>query len=159
MASVRLHHPTFASCNYAVELLFQPMPSDARACFACSQPDKPLVHKYKTLHLRLDSNGDVFVAPGILKLLKKVPTMAGFQIVDGRNAPPQKIGAIELPPTNTIFAERQFYIPGRSLAKSVDAMRKPFQPMVESIREKIDRAATKEKMKKSSTFILGRRKD
>lgn len=157
MASVRLHHPLFASCNYVVELHWQKSDS-SDACNACSQPDMPMVHEYKSLHLRLDENGDVFVADGILKLLQRVPGMAGLEVVPGRNAPPQFVGAIELPTQHIVNANKEFYVPGRTKYQARDRMQKPFQPLVDKVLEKIDRKKTAEKAEKSKTFIMGRRK-
>ena len=157
--SVRLHHPTLASCTYAVELAFQPMPAlYSRACNACSRPNAPLVHQYKTIHLRLDAAGDVFVAPGIAELLKKVPTMAGLSVVPGRNAPPQTVGAVDQKESLIVLAGREFYVPTSTKHDAIDRMRRPFQPIVEAIREKKDRVATAAKAERSSTFILGKRR-
>ena len=132
-------------------------PKHVRSCNGCSQPDKPVVHQYKTIHLRLDSSGDTFVSQEIAELLRKVPTMAGLQVVPGLNAPPQAIGAVEPGPNSVILAGREFYIPASTKNDAVARMRKPFQPYVEAVREEIDRAATAKKMEKAKTFIFGKR--
>lgn len=163
-ASVRLHHPLLKSSSgsritYAVELVSKPMPAEhTRSCNACSQPDNPVVHRYKTIHLRLDENGDTFVSDGILELLRTVPTMAGLQVVPGRNAPPQTIGALEQPQQQIILANGQgHYVPEVPTTDAVVRMRKPFQPLVEAIREQLDRKATAERMKKATTFVIRRK--
>lgn len=163
--SVRLHHPQFRSSadsrlTYAVELADKPMPAGhSRACNACSQPERPVVHSFKTIHLRLDENGDTFVSPDILALLRTVPTMAGLEVVPGTQAaPPQNIGAVEQPKQEIILPTGGHYVPGRSKEDATVRMRKPYQPLVEAIREKLDREATAARMERSSTFIFGRRK-
>ena len=158
MTSVRLHHPTFASCNYVVELPWQPS-AQVDPCNACSQKDRPLVHQYKALHLRLDENGDVFVADGIFRLLQRVPLMAGFEVVAGRNAPPQFVGAIELPTQRIVNANEEFYVPGRTKYQARDRMQKPFQPIVEKLLEAVDRKATAKTAEKRTIFTLGKRKE
>jgi len=146
----------FASCNYVVEL-DKPMVG-RRACNACSRKDNPVVHAKKSLHLRLDQHGDVFVADGILKLLKTVPAMAGLEVVDGRNPPPQFVGAVELPTSEIINANERFYVPGRTKYDAAARMHKPFEPVVNNILERIDRKLTAKKMEKSSMFIFGKRR-
>jgi hypothetical protein len=165
MSSVRLHHPLLKSSagariTYAVELMAKPMPAKhTRSCNACSQPGRPVVHKYKTIHLRMDENGDTFVSDGILELLRTVPTTAGLEVVPGRNAPPQAIGAVEQPQQEIILANGQgHYVPEVRETDAVVRMRKPFQPFVEAVREQLDRTATAERMKKAKMFIISRRK-
>ena len=145
--------------TYAVELAWLPGP--ARACNACSQPGAPQVHAHKTIHLRLDENGDTFVAPGILELLRRVPGMAGLEVVPGTQAaPPQFVGAVESPKQEIIMPNgSSHYVPGKSPAEAVELMRRPFQPYVEAVREKQDRAVTAARMEKRTLFIMGRRKD
>lgn len=158
MASVKLHHPSFTNVNYVVELAWLPNAS-TDACNACSQPERPMHHQYKSLHLRLDGAGDVFVAEGILELLRKVPDMAGLQIVEGRNAPPQFVGAIELSTQDIVNANERFYVPGRTKYEARDKMQEPYQPIVNQILENIDRQVTAKKAEKSTTFIFGKRRD
>lgn len=162
--SVRVHHPTFKSApgsrlTYVVELATQPMPlGHTRACYACSQPDKPVVHQFKSIHLRLDENGDTFVSPGIVELLRTVPMMAGLKVIPGRNAPPQLVGAVEQAKQEIILPTGVHYVPTVSKENAVERMRRPFEPVVEAIQEKQDRIATAAKAERSSTFILGRRR-
>lgn len=155
MTSIRLHHPMFSSCNYVVELPWQPtQPGYSDACNACSQKDRPLVHKFKALHLRLDQNGDVFVADGIYQLLQRVPEMAGLQRVEGGNAPPQFVGAIELPTQRIVNAEREFYVPGRTKYEARDNMQKPFRGLLDKLQEAVDRKATLERAAKRTIHII-----
>lgn len=150
--SVRLHHPTFASCNYVVELAQKyESPYD---CFSCKQ-----VHLHKAIHLHLDANGDVFVAEGILELLRTVPTMAGLEVVPGRNAPGQVIGAVEQPKQHIILPTGTKYVPGWNKYEAAERMQKLFEPIVEQHLERVDRVATKVLAEKKRTFILGRRRD
>ena len=153
--SVRLHHPLFASCNYVVELA-QPMPPGARPCFACSRKDAPITHMNKAIHLRLDSNGDVFVAEGIYELLRKVPTMAGLEVVPGRNPPPQVVGALEQPTQYLILPHGQRYVPGWNKYQAEQRMQKPFEPVAEMIQESVDRKVTAARAEKRTIYIMGR---
>ncbi len=151
MTSVRLHHPLYASCTYVVELQNKyPVP---KACPSCKE-----VHVHKAIHLRLDSQGDVFVAEGILELLRKVPTMAGLEVVPGRNAPAQTIGAIAQPTQYIILPNGTKYTPGWNKYKAGERMQKPFEPWAEALAERFDRIAVAARAEKASTFILGRRK-
>lgn len=156
--SVRLHHPAYANVNYVVELP-QEMPLEARACNACSQPDRPVVHRFKSIHLRLDSNGDVFVAPGILELLRQVPGMAGLEVSNTLdNAPNQRVGAVEMPTQEVMLADRRFYVPGRTQQEAERKVQKPFKDILEPLLERYDRKVTAEQAEKKSTFIFGKRK-
>jgi hypothetical protein len=153
MASVRLHHPRLASCTYVVELP-QSMPeAHSRECFTCKQ-----VHARKALHLRLDDRGDVFVAEGILALLRTVPTMGGLEVHDGRNAPPQFVGALELPTQHIILPHGEKYVPGFNKYEAGERMQRPFQPLADAMAEWKDRNETAKRAEKATTFILGRRK-
>ena len=158
--SVRLHHPQFANVNYVVELPSKEMPADARACNACSRPDDPVVHRFKSIHLRLDGEGNVFVARGIYELLLREAGLAGMQVVEGRNAPPQFVGAIEQPTEEIILSSGdRFYVPGRTKYEARDRTMKPFQPFVEAAQEDLDRIKTAETAEKKKTFIFGKRKN
>lgn len=157
MASIRLHHPLFTNCNYVVELA-QPMPPGARPCFACSRKDAPLTHKNKAIHLRLDHNGDVFVAPGILELLRTVPTMAGLEVVPGRNAPAQIVGAVEQLTQRIVYPNGEKYVPGWNQYEAEQRMQRPFEPVAEKIQEAADRQRTAALAQKRRRFIMGRGK-
>jgi hypothetical protein len=158
VTSIRLHHPTFASCNYVVELS-QPMPpAHTRTCFACSRKDAPVTHRNKAIHLRLDQNGDTFVAPGILALLRTVPTMAGLEVAPGRNAPAQIVGAVEQPKQLVILPNGTRYVPGWNKYQAEKRMQDPFEPVVNEYLERVDRATTKLLAEKRSIYIMGRRK-
>ena len=127
-------------------------------CNACSQPDRPLVHTHKALHLRLDEHGDVFVAEGIFKLLQRVPLMAGLEVVEGRNAPPQFVGAIELPTQRIVNATKEFYVPGRNKYEARDRMQRPFQPLLEAAELVQDKKKTAALAEKRTIYIMGKRK-
>lgn len=136
--SIRLHHPTLASCNYVVE-----MPQRYPTPYEC--PSCRLTHIHKAIHLRLDEHGDVFVAEGIYELLQTVG-LAGMEFANVvHDAPPQVIGAVELPKTETITSNghKRFWVPGRTKYESRDLMLKPFQPLFDAIAEIRDRARRK----------------
>lgn len=161
MASIRLHHPRYKSrdgvnITYAVELPWIQMPYNIRQCNACSQPETPLYHKFKTIHLRLDSNGDTFVAPGILELLRKVPGMAELEVMPSTGAPKQFVGALEQGPQQIILPDRNHYVPRVTKDDATVRMRRPWQPVVERIREKQDRQKTAALAEKRTIYIMGR---
>ena len=152
--SIRLHHPTFASINYVVE-----MPQRYPTPYQC--PSCRTTHTHKAIHLRLDEHGDVFVAQGIYELLQTVG-LAGMEFANVvENAPPQFVGAVEQlrRETYTSNGHKRFWVPGRTKYESRDLMRKPFIPILDAVAEKVDRKATAEKAKKRRLFILGRRND
>lgn len=134
------------------------MPVEARPCFACSRQDAPVTHKYKAIHLRLDHGGDVFVSEGIYQTLLTVPTMAGLEVVPGRNAPSQIIGAVEQPTQRIVFPNGEKYVPGWNKYQAEQRMQRPLEPIAEKIQEMVDRKATAALAQKRSLFIMGRRK-
>lgn len=155
--SVRLHHPTFASCNYVVELP-QAILAGAKVCPTCSRPDKPVKHEQKALHLQLDANGDCFVSEGVLETLRQVPTMAGLEVVSAvTNAPPQFVGAVEQPRQEVITATNlRTWTPGRTRQESERIAQAPFLPTLTAIAEMYDRRLTAVRAEKQSTFALGK---
>lgn len=154
--SVRLHHPTFASCNYVVELP-QALLAGAKLCPTCSRPDKPVSHEQKALHLVLDSNGDCFIDPAVLVTLRQVPTMAGLVVVgDVTNAPPVRIGAVEGPRQEVITATTREWVPGRTQQESERIAQAPFIPALAALAEMYDRRLTARKADKQTTFVLGK---
>lgn len=129
MAGVKLHHPTLFSCMYVVEL---PQPfanGQPKACPTCSKP-----HAAKSLHLRLDSNGDVFVTPGVLETLRGV-FLAGLEIANEvEKPPPFSLGAVDAPKLyiveqrlNTSLTAAPKYKPGATKYENAERMRKTFQ--------------------------------
>jgi hypothetical protein len=131
-------------CNYVVELP-QPYP-EPYDCPSCR-----ITHPNKAIHLRLNSNGDVFVSEGILALLQQVG-LAGMEVANQvNNAPPQIVGAVEVPTLETRIADRRFYVPGRTRAESERIAQAPLMPALEQIAEKVDR----KRSTKLSRFFLG----
>ena len=156
-AGVRLHHPHFASCTFVVELpKLYPEPYDCPSC--------KMTHLYKSIHLRLDANGDVLVNKGVYQTLLQV-NLAGMQMMNEvREPPPLYVGAVEQPKYETQTAplngqNQRFYLPGSTKYESQDRMQKPFKPLLEKIAEVIDRKETAAKAEKRSIHVLnGRRK-
>jgi hypothetical protein len=120
----------FASCNYVVEMPQKyPVPHECPTCRTN--------HIYKSIHLRLDEHGDVFVHPGIYELLKTVG-LAGMEFANEvDNAPPQIIGAVEIVKKETITANghRRFWVPGRTKYESRDIMQKAFRRLLNQRRD------------------------
>lgn len=160
MASIRLRHPTFRNCNYVVELS-TPMHNPAgKFCPKCNRgrrPDDPIIHKQKSIHLDLDSEGYCFVAEGILKLLRTVPTMAGLEVVNETfNAPGQMVGAVAAPQQETVIPGRQpFYIPEKTKWEA-DRLVTSFwaKQLLLPIVERWDRKQTAKRAEKRTIFKL-----
>jgi hypothetical protein len=65
MAGVRLHHANLRNTNVVFELPDRPYPGGPFLCSTCSK-----AHVNKAVHLRLDNDGDVFVAEEALENLR-----------------------------------------------------------------------------------------
>ncbi len=153
-AGVRLHHPTFVSCNFVVEL--QTLYDDPNG-YDC--PTCKLNHRNKAIHLRLDSNGDVIVAEGVYEKLLTVG-LAGMEAVNQiAKPPPMNVGAVDIPTQEIKLGDRRFYVPGRTKYESSAITEKPLRELIDPLVEKWDRKVTAERAKKKRSFILGRRKD
>lgn len=153
MAGVRLHHPTFASCTLVVELPTPyPRPHD---CASCGR-----AHERKAIHLRLDSAGDVIVAPEVLEKGRAQFTIAGFEIANAVSVPPPLfLGAVEQPKFETVEVKlngngQRFYRPGSNRYENRDRIYKPFQPIVDRELERRDRIATAETAKRRTIVPL-----
>jgi hypothetical protein len=154
--SIRLHHPHFASCNYVVELQ-QPLLAGPKLCPTCSSKEKPVTHATKTLHLRLDANGDGFLHPDLLPALRTVPTMAGLEVVgDVDNAPGQLVGAVTGPREEVITATSREWVPGRTQQESERIAQAPFIPALTALAEMYDRRLTAAEAEHKRTFTLGK---
>lgn len=158
--SVRLRHPSFRNCNYVVELS-TPMHNPAgKFCPKCNRgrdPLDPIIHKNKSIHLDLDSEGYCFIHPDILPLLRTVPTMAGLEVVNETfNAPAQMVGAVAAPQQETVIPGRQaFYIPEKTKWEA-DRLVTSFwvRQLLEPIVERYDRRVTAKRAEKRSIFKL-----
>lgn len=166
MPGVRLHHPTFASCTYVVELpnRWAAKGSDTRANRPCNECQRP--HARKALHLRLDNSGSVIVSRSVYETLRQVPQMAGLDVTNEvASPPPLALGAVESPthlvveqPLNADHRRPDIYIPGQNRYQGRDRIYAPFQPVIDGWLEQHDRAETKAKANKRSIFALGRSK-
>lgn len=158
--SVRLRHPTLRNCNYVVELA-TPMHNPAgKFCPKCNRgrdPRDPIIHKNKSIHLDLDSEGYCFVTPEILALLRGVPTTAGLEVVNETfNAPAQMVGAVAAPQQETVIGDRPaFYIPEKTKWEA-DRLVTSFwaRQLLEPIVERYDRIVTAKRAEKRSIFKL-----
>lgn len=122
MAGIRLHHPTFRAAAGGTLTLVVELPQPYPRPYAC--PDCGKTHDRKAVHLRLDSNGDVIVAPAIFTRLQEV-FLAGMEVVNEvSNQPPLRIGAVELPHREIVEvglndqASQRFHRPGRTKHES-----------------------------------------
>ena len=127
MAGVRLHHPSLFDCLYVVELttpFANGLPKDCPQCLRS--------HANKSIHLRLDANGDCFVTPGVWETIRREAFGAGLEpqnTVD--NPPEQKVGAVDLDklyvldhPLNKSLTAAPSYKPGRTKYESQARMTK-----------------------------------
>jgi hypothetical protein len=129
LAGIRLHHPTLFACTFVVELETDFASRRPRACPSCSQPNAPKFHDRKSVHLRLDANGDVIVSADVY--LSLVPVfLAGMEVVNEIEKPPtQMMGAVALP-TQKIVEQKlnadtnapDFYVPGKTKYESRDRL-------------------------------------
>jgi len=114
---------------YVVELstpFANGLPKDCPTCLKA--------HDRKSLHLKLDANGDVFVAPGVLNTLKTV-FMAGLEVVNEvENPPAMNIGAVDQDkiyvldhPLNKSLTAAPSYKPGRTKYESQARMFKTLE--------------------------------
>jgi len=132
VAGVRLHHPTLFDCMYVVELGTPFANGAAKDCPTCLK-----THARKSLHLRLDANGDVFVTPGVLETLKGV-FMAGLEIGNEvASPPPMSIGAVAQDklyvldhPLNKSLTAAPSYKPGRTKYESQARMKKTLERLL-----------------------------
>ena len=158
--SVRLRHPTFRNCNFVVELatpLHNPAGKFCPKCNRGRSPDDPIIHKNKSIHLDLDSEGQCFVADGILELLRKVPNMAGLEVLNETfNAPGQMVGAVAAPQQETVIPGRQpFYIPEKTKWEA-DRLVTDFwvKQLLTPLVERFDRAGLAARRAKKKTYKL-----
>jgi hypothetical protein len=124
VASVRLHHPTFTNCNYVIELQ-KPyeVPHDCPTC--------KVQHFNKSIHLRLDSEGDVIVTEGVYEMLLREVGLAGMTAENRVDKPPpMRIGAVEVPTQEIRLSDRRFYVPGRNKYESGNLMEKSFRKLL-----------------------------
>lgn len=123
MSGIRLHHPTERSCVFVVETaITYPVPY---ACPLCAK-----METRKSIHLRLDAQGDVIVAPPVYEALRLVPEFGGLKVMnDIATPPPLFLGAVAMP-TQHIVEHRlngaqngaPSYRPGRTQYESRDRM-------------------------------------
>jgi hypothetical protein len=84
---VRIQHPTERNCMFVLVDQSRRYP-EPFACEQCAQvPGQPVVHAFKTYHLRLDEAGACIVSPEIVERLKRLRGH-GFAIVNEVARPP-----------------------------------------------------------------------
>lgn len=95
MGGIRLHHPTLAGVMFVVELP-KPYP-DPYQCPTCGK-----LHERKSIHLRLDSGGNVIVSSTVFERLREV-FLAGMEVAgEVANPPPLLVGAVDSPQTEIV---------------------------------------------------------
>lgn len=174
MSGIRLHatDPLLragegATTTFVVELplefkLFKPGGRDrANApCNACGTP-----HRRKAIHLRLDGNGDVIVAPDIYLSLLGVVGLVGPQgsltvVNEVKDPPPLVIGAVDKAkerivglPLNTAETPAATITPASTKYENEQRIWKPYVPVMDAERERLDRIETKKKREKRRLFV------
>lgn len=127
MSGIRLHHPTLNSCTLVVELAETYHNRKPRWCVGCDKE-----HDRKSIHIRLDSTGHVFVSPEVLESLRPV-FLAGMEVVNEVEKPPtQLLGAVDQPTVHVVENKldtaknaEPFYKPGITKYEARDKMLKP----------------------------------
>jgi hypothetical protein len=117
---------------YVVELGTPFANGQPKLCPTCLK-----AHARKSLHLKLDANGDVFVTPGVLETLRTV-FMAGLEITNEvEKPPPLSIGAVAQDkiyvldhPLNKSLTAAPSYKPGRTKYESQARMRKTLERLL-----------------------------
>jgi hypothetical protein len=98
----------------------------------------------KSVHLRLDSEGDVIVAPPVYSALLAVPGTGGLEVVNTVSNPPELyVGAVAMPKQHIVQSKlnpqqntEPFYVPGRTQYESRDRMPKLRIPKLRVMRKK-----------------------
>jgi hypothetical protein len=171
MSGIRLHHPTYRAAEGATLTYVVELPLDFKVnASGQSRADKPCgtcqkTHARKSLHLRLDGNGDVIVSKTIFNRLKTVPLMAGMELVGEVDKPPAvRIGAVDLDkqriieaPLNRDNAAAATIKPGATKYEAERRIWSPFRPIFESLLEHDDREQTKKRREKRTLFVPTRK--
>ena len=171
MSGIRLHHPSFRAAEgttltYVVELPLSftvtkegGRDRSAEPCPRCAKP-----HRNKSLHLDIDANGDVIVAPAIYAQLQTVPTMAGLEMVNEvKSPPPLFIGAVPKDKSRIVEAPlsglpaADLITPASNRYENRDRLLAPYQPVVEKLQDEFDRKQTKKQREKRKLFVSTRR--
>jgi hypothetical protein len=179
MAGIRLHakDPLLragegSTTTFVVELplefkLWKPGGRDRALapCMTCGTP-----HRRKALHLRLDGNGDVIVAPDIYVSLlgSGVVGQVGspLEVVNEvAEPPPLSIGAVDRDkerivalPLNTDQTPETKVVPGSTKYEGEQRLWKPWVPIVDAAKERIDRIETKKTAERRRIFDMRKRK-
>ncbi len=157
--SVRLRHPDYPiNCNFLVEIPTIPLHRGS-VCPTCSRLHNPVVHQYKTIHLRLQ-DGHAIVTEGVWDTIRKnVPGAAGLVAENSvNNPPPMLVGAVASPQEEIITEHGRLWVPGRTVQQSEKAAQAPLMPLLEGIAEKHDRRFTAKLAEKRTIFSLGKGK-
>lgn len=171
MSGVRLHHPTFRAAEgttltYVVELpltfTVTKVGGRDRGATPCPRCDKP--HRNKSIHLDIDAQGDVIVAPAIYETLQTIPTMAGLELVNEvKNPPPLLIGAVPKDKARIVEAPlsglpaADIIMPATNRYENRDRMLKPYVPVIEAQEEHLDRKKTAKLREKRKLFVSTRK--
>lgn len=168
MAGVRLHHPTLragegTTLTYVVEL---PQPYSAlpkpgaryRSDTPCPTCGK--AHANKAIHLRLDANGDVIVAPDVYFALQTA-FLGGLELMNQVADPPALfLGAVHKDkerivevPLNRDNAAAPIISPERTKYEGRDRLEAPFLPLVEAALLADDKKRTKKLREKRRLFV------
>lgn len=162
MPGIRLHHRTLragegAKLTFVVEL---PRPEGSvwqpKACSHCQK-----THDEKCLHLHLDSNGDVIVGTKTWRTWKSHLELAGFCLLNEVPKPPDLlIGAVPKDKDRIVELRLNGHTDAPKIAPSLtayqsrDVLWRPYEPVLEAIAEKTDRADMAKKRDKRRMFIL-----
>lgn len=153
MPGIRLHHPVFTNCTYVVELdlpLVYPT-----HCVECNTP-----HQKKSIHLRLDQNGDCIVSLDVLDQLR-TRALGGMEVVNEiQNPPAHRVGAVSVPKREVYTAHlnggqdpSRLWQPGKDKWESEEATLRTLKPWIEAATRVADKAEWDKKHKKGLKFF------
>ncbi len=164
---------TFVVETPAPFVLWKPTGRDRskEPCRTCStfdaygMPAQVVTHARKAVHLRFDSRGDTIVAPEIYMQLLAVPGLMGpglplEMVEEVKDPPPLFVGAVDkgkerilaLPLNGNAPAEK--ITPAETKYDGEKRIWKPFVPVMDAERERLDRIETKKKAQKRRIFPL-----
>lgn len=124
-------------------------------CNACKK-----THQRKAIHLRLDGNGDVIVAPAIYEELKTV-FMAGLEVVNEvASPPPLMIGAVDKDKERIVEQPLSGYMPAHKINPSETKydgrarLEKPWLPILDALNLDLDKQRAAKQREKKKLYVV-----
>lgn len=133
---VRLHHPTLFDCMYVIELGTPFANGLPKMCPTCLK-----AHAKKSLHLKLDVDGNCFVTPGVWETIRREAFGAGLEPLNHvEKPPPLSIGAVAQDkiyvidqPINRSLTAAPMYVPEKTKYESSDTVLNGFKRLFKHV--------------------------